>query len=1044
MDGKQVNPIQDLFIGIEKIIEFMEVKDQREFDKYETDQDMKDDAEMWIGARLGQDTYLTYRAFWNIAMFQEVESTVKFIHVERWMETPHNVPIRYRDNLLKRGREAFLKKYIERNEYVRRLNGLPPIDDTDFIYLSEPLRNQMHVAKEIPVHEMSMLIQNRYISMPEYQQVLSENPDKQYLRYLGIYKIDPFITRRSRDFELIRYMPMSRSDINPNLLKEFGSLYNEYRDYVMLELYNKNLEGIYKEYRTFMQFLIQCFVLMQITNKAIEGVNNRNFLDDSVLHIILSMHGVPRSLLMTKEVRRTLVINLLKLTREKATDEVYYNLVRILGYHDIIISKLMLMRGQEFDEKGQALFDDGSPIETFEDINKLISVNDETGEPVKKMMNDPYFLQIDLQDPNPYATIIDGDAPVHEYHKITDPDPMWWDLRDTQDLLKNSNYSIADSKYIMVEAVIHQIRYLFESIYFTRLILDNKEYTDNFDITIPEIFGTDPMSVYDIMVYILAATCMNNGLTGAIISEGQELLSTAGFNFDIDLPLFQAFLETTKHVDKDRVMQFIENLSMRTPSDINRLFNDVMYPMREWLEEKISQSVNRQEFLEYETIYRAFYTYDITKNSFLEDFKMPLELITNSHGLSDEEIIIFQHFYPRKYERDPETNLPLALKTDEFPGSKYYPFISHREPVTWNLTLEYKGTLYFHDILNSYDVRSLKNEDGEFIFLDSYDDGDGGITYEIDHDTVLEVIQMIERLSDDELRSAFFRVDTPLFGETHTIFEEGTRLPASLRRAGIFKQILIDKITMDCDGLAVPPVTYLEYLYRKNKRLYELLTKNNRFEYEREEWMENVVTIILALETELNMHMKYFEQSVVGSEMFFKPLITLIKHFKSKFVDFARTGLRYVLGDKIDSGGSSNMFKLFDHMKTTVYTILLSNNGIGAQFGFYDTEHKAKHKILIKDRSQMVKMNSDGTFDTTPRLSSTGSIRMVDEVKFFKNKLPIDPHLHVSSFYTGEDGTGRWVSDDDITMAAYRNPSNIKNSSVDKEGWKEFVESLKE
>ena len=62
----------------------------------------------------------------------------------------------------------------------------------------------------------------------------------------------------------------------------------------------------------------------------------------------------------------------------------------------------------------------------------------------------------------------------------------------------------------------------------------------------------------------------------------------------------------------------MKNLSMRIPADVNRLYGEVIYPMREWLENKITNSTNRFEYVEYESIYRALYTYDLAKNQFLK------------------------------------------------------------------------------------------------------------------------------------------------------------------------------------------------------------------------------------------------------------------------------------------------------------------------------------------------------------------------------------------------------------------------------------------
>lgn len=1029
-ESRQTDPLQDLFTDVKKILEFIEFKDLTEAMKYETSE-IKEQSELWMNANLGIESYSTYRKFWTVSMFQEIMPNVKLNNIRYWMENPTNIPIDFRDNLLTRGREEFMKKYEEQNDYYRMLNGLPPINtpSSEFIYLSEPIRNQLH-ASEDPIHMLSPLIQNNYMSTEEYKTVLSHNPEKRYLRYLGLYKVDIFTARKAKDFEIIRY-PLNRSDINPNLIYVFSSLYADYREYVMTTLYNNQFEDLYPNYRTFMGILIQCFVLLQISNSAVESVNNRKFLDDSILHIILSMHDIPKTLLMTNKVRRELVINMMKLVREKGENDVYYDLIRILGYHDIIVSKLLLMKGQKFDKNNnyKTLMRDKDHIDNFIEDQENIDAS-------------PYFIQVDLKDKNPYDTITTGKAIIHDYHKIIDQDPTWWDLPDTQKILMDSNYSMSDSKYIIIEAVIHQIKYFFESIYFTRLILDNKNATDQFLIEIPEIFGTELVSIYDLMVYIISAACMNNNLRGDIISDTEDLIATAGFNFDMDLDSFTDFINTTQFVDKDRVMSFMENLTMKTSADINRLFNDVMYPMREWLENKISNATDRREFLEYESIYRALFTYDITRNSFLSDFKSPLRIIIEKYNISEEDLMAFQHFYPRSISGNAVTVDKYNATVNE---SRYkYPFMDRLNQVDWWIHIvldtpygdEDRGYVYFHDILNSPNLMELTNSDGTRVFMD-YEDTDVG--WELNVNAVKRAIELIDKLDENALRSAKFQVLTPVLNSGGKQFAEGESLPASIR-SGIYKSILKEKILMDMQGLAVPPKTYAEYLYRKNKRLYDLLMEGDRFHLNKEEWLNDVMRIVLSVETELNIHMKYFEQSVVGSDLFFRPLITLIKHFKSTFVNFAKTGLRYMFADKIDSGGNSNMFKIFDDVKFIVHFVTLANSGFESQFGIYDTEHKMKFNLLLKDRSKIIRTVSAG-FDAQVRTARLNSFHLTDEVKFFKNGLPVDPSGQHSSWYSGEPGTGRWSEEDDIEMRGYKEPVHVFNFPVDLDGWKDFVES---
>jgi hypothetical protein len=1038
-EPKQNNPILNLFIDIKKIIDFIEIKDINEAMLYETPE-IAEASELWMAAKLGNDTYLTYRYLWTYAMFQEIIPNVKLKYVNQWIEKPHNVPLQYRDNLLLRSREAFLNQYVESNQYYRMLSGLPPsgTKEIDFVYLSDTLKEQYNLKKDIPIHELTSLLQNRYINTKEYQKVLQENPDKRYLQYLGIYKVDLFIARKARDLDLIRYTPINRSDINPNLLKEFGSLYNEYREYVMRVLYNDNLEEVFVNYRPFMKVLILSFVIFQICNKSVESVSSRRFLDDSILHIILSMHGIPDNLLMSNEIRRKLVVNLLKLTREKGTNDIYKSLIDVLGYQDITIKKLMLVKNQIFSgDQESATLIDGTPLDNIRDIDDITFLDEKTNRPFKGIKSDPYFVPVNIDEDDIYSAVTE--SPIrYSFNEITESDPTWWNLSDTTNILQDKLYNISDTKYIMIEAVIQQVPYLFESIYFPRMILDNREATDSFTINIPEIFGTANISLYDVVLFLISATCMITGSKGTIPSRDDDLLAIAGFNFDLDLDILDTYVSKSRFIDRDRLDIFLENLSMKTSADINRIFNEVLIPMRDWIENKLSNTAEKDEFVEYESLYKALFTYDIANHHLVDDFRSPMDTITERYNLSEMEIMAYKLYYPHRFTGE-------TITVDDISQTNYNPFVdSVGRNIAWFIVHPFKGRLYLYDILNSPDIRYIKAEDNSYFFMNEADDGNGNITLEIDYDTVRDVINIIDTTleRDTYLKNAVFRVSTPIIG-SNSSFSAGERLPYSIR-SGIFKDILLDKITLDIDGLADLPLTYMEYLRRKNKLLYDVLYSNDRFNYDHQAWINDITNIILAVESELNVHVKYFEQSIIGSDLFFKPLLTIINHFKSTYIACIKTAFHYIFGDKIDAGGNCNMIHLFDAIKVIIHFVILKQKGMSAELGLYDTEKLMKYNIIIKDRPSMIKLDKDEhgneIFIVDKRVAGTGSLRMVDEMKFFKNGNEIDSDKISSSWYVGESETGRWSDEDDHLSRTYKSTQRIQNKIVDYNGWKEFVE----
>ncbi len=1074
----QTGPLQNLFADIKKIIENMEVKNKPLADENETEES-RAYADLWIVATEKKDSYITYSNWWTKSMFLEIDNSIRTIDFQSYIAKPYSVPLKFREKLLEEGRAAFLNSYYERNAYYRMINGYPALDDTDYIYLSEELQKKYGVDSYTPVQEMPDNIQNLYMNTDEYQEVLTNNPDKGYLKYMGSKRIDIYTARKAKDFDIIRY-PDYRSSINPILLDNFAELYADYREYVMVVLYNNQLEDIYTGYRDFMGFLIISFALMQIGNRAIGESNRYRFLDDTTIYTLLSMYQIPSSLIVTNDARRSLANQICKLIKEKGTDDVYYDLIQILGYQDVVINKLMLMRGDKFNDDGsvamvQFIYDEESgelthycpdestyTLEVSEDGSLMMTAEDEDTPPIEDWyfvikgddlilsmpdasINrevDPYFLALDILDTNPYETIAAGKAKIYSYEEITQADPSWWDTDEVQNILKTREYTIADSKYITIESTIHQMQYLFESIYFSRMIIDNKASTSEYTIGIPSLFD-EPVSIYDCVLGLICATCLNNGLDGTVYTEAEKLISISGFNFELDTDLLDEFLETTSYVDKTRLNSYLSNLTIDEVSDIPRIMNNVLYPLREWLENKIVQSSTREEYVEYESVYRALFTYDANRNKILDDFEMPIEIIRKKYDISESDMKAFKHFYPRTLSGNAYT---ISEFNAYHNSSRYhYPFIALTNKIDWYIHIvidtpqgtDDRGYLYFHDILNATDLREITNSMGDRIFMD-YEDPEVG--WQLNTKAVEQALSLIEALPDDALKNASFQVYTPILASNGSHYETGEKLPTSIRSAGVYKDILKDKLQMDMDGLAKQATTYFELLKRSNEDVYNLIVGNDLFNTDKELWLNNIMIITTAIESELDLHMKYYEESILGKDLYYKPLITLIKRFKSSLVEIIKTDIKFIFDDKMDTGGNSNMFKLFDNVYSTLHEIDIFGNGYESQFGFFDTAHSVKHKTILKDRSELIKMIIGEGFAAQHRESRMGSIRMVDEMKFYKNGEEIDPTNHTSMWYNGEPGSGRYSDDEEIIFRTRTGTEKV-NLNIDMEGWKDYVES---
>ena len=998
---KELNPIQNIFADIKKILKFMYLKNLDEARRYEFPEYARD-SEMWLNAQTENDTFLTYKLFWTISMFQQVQPNVKVTDVNKWMEKPFSVPSKFKEVLQTEGRKRFLNSYEEKNNYYRCLNGLPNYtdDDLDFIYLSKDAANKLGVDRNIPIHLQPESIQNKFLNMSEYYELIETyGTSKPYLKFIGIYKIDPFVARTAKDFEIIRY-PIDHYDINPNILLKFKEIYDNYREYVMSVLYNSRLEGHISNYRNFMGLMILLYTLLQLASNCIEELVSKDFLDDTTLYIIFSLYGIPDNIGITNTVRRKLVKNILRLIQNKGTDDVLYQLIEILGYKDTDINQLYLMKGQKFDS---------------------LSNNASSSE------SEPYFLELSLKETDPYRAILNNKYNTYSYHDIIDQDPEWIDDQKVQEIIHNRNYSISNSKYLTLTSSIEQFDYLFESIYLLRFILDSKDLTSAEYIQIPELFGNEEFSLYDIALCIIASYCKNNKLSG-LIDVGNTPIPIAGFNFDLNTDLLDEYLNSCKYVEVSKVRAFIKNINLLKLTDINRIYNDILIPMRDWLKYKISNSTNHKEFIEYENIYKAIYTYDIDKTKVFDDYKKPIEIIRIKNKLTDDEINQLKHFYPHMISGETATNENI------YQSSFRTPFLSDNKQITWRIHItietehgtEDRGYLYFYDILNSDNSIEYTDQSNLRPLMDYIDD-----EWVLNEKAFIKAIELINNLNDNELQSAYFQVKVPILNSNGKYYKKNDLLAEPIRRSGLFKNILITKLSLDAIGMSSPPSTYLEYLLTRNRTLYNFV-QSETFTTNHDLWIENLTKIVLALESNLDLYLKYFEQSIIGSKLFFKPLITLINHFKSTFVKLIQSNFTYLINDKVDSGGNSNLLNLFENIQVIRFFVILSKKGYNSQFGLYDAEKVLKYKAILNDYP----------FYLDNKRIKSGSIRMTDELKFYKNNEEIDPKINPSAWFIGESGLGRWSNEDDFIMKTRTSNIRVKNLyNLDLTKWKAYVES---
>ena len=610
----EINPLKKLYSDIINIIKTVEIKYKAEADKCET-LDMTRSADEYIRAMLKEDTFNSYYEYdedaIRIALNLGVNDDINVYQLNR-----DEIPYDKRDELLNQQRICVKNKYIERNNYYRKLNGLPNIEDgeSDFVYIEKNIAIDQKIPDNIPIHELNdyqilALDQIGYID-----KLVSENPDKKYLNFLGNKKIDIITSRKARNFAILN----QPEGVPESILNNFSLIYEQCREYFMVCIYITEYRNTIDFYDNFIAMCIMVMAIQQILARVIKNTIERDFFDDHMCQILFDVYGVPYNPNMDSSIRSQLVKNLNMLVKNKGTNQVIYDIASILGYNRLQIFKYYLVKSQKFDSNGL-------PIQsTIKDL--------ETGENVLdyKNMYDIYIQKIPIEDDDVYDNIINVNDKF-TYEEIAGNDPYWWHDEEVEKILYESEYNYIETKYMGVGITYRMTRVLFENIYLLKLLFDEKDKMTHVILDLPKISADTKMTLFDTVVLMCALTCKQNKLNGEILIDTSKILHVNGFKRDDFDTIADSFSDELYFYDgnimgfnsgytveelhneiknnpylDDTLCKFFTNATSYNADGINNLYKNYEQLYNE-LVKKMSSTNDKNVYQAYKKFYQAFF-----------------------------------------------------------------------------------------------------------------------------------------------------------------------------------------------------------------------------------------------------------------------------------------------------------------------------------------------------------------------------------------------------------------------------------------------------
>lgn len=615
------NPIQELYDIYIKLIQGTTIKYSYLADSYE-DLEMRKYVDGYLDAYYKRDTFDLYEYTNEEYVKAGVEEPELAI---RYSEHPDEVPKSLKEAVLEIRRQSIIDNYIEKNEYYRMINGQPPLNDDEFIYVDYWTAIENGINPGTPIHLIEDEQGTHYINALEsigyLTKVQEENPDKEYLKYLGSRRVKILDARRAKNFEIL-YIDSSISESVRNL---FTTLYEQCREYFMTTIYIYEYRKVIDYYDRFIALCIMVMALQQLTARTITAAIDRDFLDSHAIKMLYEAYDIPFYSKLDEKTQKAICQNINLLIRNKGTNKVIYDIASLLGFNRIDIYKYYLIKEHRMDAYGNPLF--VTKKEFNENTGKEEEVYDE------EMMYDVYFQKVLLNDYDYHEALEDPSNRVG-YDSVTSADPFWVEDSDLYKDVWESEYNYKETKYLGVTVSYKLSEMLYENILLMRMIFDNKEGLEKITLKLPSITGDVPIPLFDVVVFLCALVSKKYGLKGEIVSKPSQVISvtdslnrmyrpyetmneTFAFNFKwfTDEHYQEARDQMFQYMTESEIKEFENYISILTITGstneqkikaINDMYTNIK-GLSKFLAYKMSLAKSIEEYQTYQTFFRAIY-----------------------------------------------------------------------------------------------------------------------------------------------------------------------------------------------------------------------------------------------------------------------------------------------------------------------------------------------------------------------------------------------------------------------------------------------------
>ena len=413
------------------------------------------------------------------------------ITVSQCYYKPNLIPMEFRDQIVADQAARVVEQYQEKNEYYRMLNGLPPLTDRFWIYVTDV----EGIPNDVPIHELNDV----QISHLEVQGILDklkqEHPDSKYLDYLGIHRISVIDARLAKPFEILR-LGVPSNALTKNM---FEKEYYKARRYITGTIYNRALFTNKELYDPIIGVLMLC---LAVRNTLVpDEATYLNF--EEILDAILESYGLLKYFQnFPFTFKRRLVLAMDKILTVKGTDGVLVDICKLFSMENFVAKRFFLMKTHEKDIDGNIVFTG--------DVEKDYELN---------------FVKAPIAD----HEISYGQEDITEYETVVNNDYLWQLTEEETKKMLNEDFNLMMTKYIDIEAAYDLSSLTFEVCYFLNLLLHSRD--NMMKIRCTNMYATNgTTTLYTMIIFLLAGLAKRSNFDGNIVYEAENIAEILRFN----------------------------------------------------------------------------------------------------------------------------------------------------------------------------------------------------------------------------------------------------------------------------------------------------------------------------------------------------------------------------------------------------------------------------------------------------------------------------------------------------------------------------------